>query len=244
MRQAEAHSLFENNLLVKNRANSFDNSTVGPHGQILPDGNLGWSGIFALALVMKKVRIECGMLVSDRVHADDIPTKLSRHHSRERCAILWDVGLHGAGMLATDESTLQRVSHIELRHCGTRMQQGSTRHLTVGCLFCSDREGNTPCDPTCSDQYIDSFVSDSFTQNLYWMANAEGGITDTFPGACLDCSNESLAHWRALGFDESSVVADPLFVDVARYDFRLRSDSPALALGICSVNVSLCGPSW
>ena len=110
-------------------------------------------------------------------------------------------------------------------------------------MFRRDPEG-IPCDPTCSDRYIDSFASDNFTENLYWMANAERGVTDTFPGACLDCSNASLAHWKSLGFDEGSVVADPLFVDAARGDFRLGKGSPALALGIRSVDVSLCGPSW
>ena len=47
MHQMEAHSLFENNVLIKNRANSFDNKTIDPHGHILPgmpDGNLGWAG--------------------------------------------------------------------------------------------------------------------------------------------------------------------------------------------------------
>lgn len=41
----------------------------------------------------------------------------------------------------------------------------------------------------------------------------------------------SLEEWRALGFDRHSVFADPLFVDPASGDYRVRPGSPALALG-------------
>ncbi len=39
------------------------------------------------------------------------------------------------------------------------------------------------------------------------------------------------AAWQALGYDTHSVIADPRFVNPARDDYRLRADSPALALG-------------
>jgi hypothetical protein len=41
----------------------------------------------------------------------------------------------------------------------------------------------------------------------------------------------TLEQWRELGFDRHSVFADPLFVDPAGGDYRLRPESPALALG-------------
>jgi hypothetical protein len=41
----------------------------------------------------------------------------------------------------------------------------------------------------------------------------------------------TLSEWQQLGFDQNSVVADPLFIDPDNRDFRVRPDSPALKLG-------------
>ncbi|MBN2294437.1 MAG: right-handed parallel beta-helix repeat-containing protein [Pirellulales bacterium] len=48
--------------------------------------------------------------------------------------------------------------------------------------------------------------------------------------------------WRAAGLDRHSIVADPLFVDPAKDDYRLRPDSPALKLGFQPIPVDKIGP--
>lgn len=49
-------------------------------------------------------------------------------------------------------------------------------------------------------------------------------------------------EWRALAKDATSRVADPLFVDAAAGDWRLRPESPALALGFQQIPVERIGP--
>jgi len=196
-----SHSVFENNVLVKNRANSFDNKSTGPSGQLLPtlpDGNLGWLGY--------------------------TPTTFRRNLV---------VTLPTHGVLATPTSLF----------VGQACARRTNRHCEPPSV---DPEA-PPCDPTCSDSFLDSFEFDNFSSNVYYMANAKTGtllVTDTFPGRCLECSNTSWQEWRALGYDRDSIVADPMFVDEEKNDYRLAEGSPALAMGIESIDVSLCGPSW
>jgi parallel beta-helix repeat protein len=51
----------------------------------------------------------------------------------------------------------------------------------------------------------------------------------------------TFAAWRALGYEEHSLRVDPRFVDPDRDDYRLQSDSPALALGFQPTDVSQIG---
>lgn len=52
----------------------------------------------------------------------------------------------------------------------------------------------------------------------------------------------SFATWQRKGYDHGSAVGDPLFVDAAARDFRLKTGSPALGMGIRSLDVSAVGP--
>jgi hypothetical protein len=60
-------------------------------------------------------------------------------------------------------------------------------------------------------------------------------------GAPIEFMGKSLAEWQKAGHETGSIVADPLFVDVARGDFRLQPDSPALALGFKPFDWSKAG---
>jgi hypothetical protein len=75
--------------------------------------------------------------------------------------------------------------------------------------------------------------------NLYFQA---GGQTVTFAGV-------SLGDWqKRTGQDRHSRIADPKFVAADRHDFRLKPDSPALAIGFKPFDFTKAGvygdPSW
>lgn len=48
--------------------------------------------------------------------------------------------------------------------------------------------------------------------------------------------------WLSMGLDKNSIVADPLFSNVARGDFTLSSDSPALKMGFKPIPFEKIGP--
>jgi parallel beta-helix repeat protein len=75
----------------------------------------------------------------------------------------------------------------------------------------------------------------AFTRNLYFAGEGKAprfsvSHTDA-PTGLLD-----LQGWRQAGYDTRSVVADPLFVDAASYDYRLQPSSPAHALAVTSID--------
>lgn len=55
-------------------------------------------------------------------------------------------------------------------------------------------------------------------------------------------SLDEWASWRAMGNDAHSLVADPLFADEAKGDYRLRPGSPAFKLGFKPIPVEKIGP--
>ena len=70
-------------------------------------------------------------------------------------------------------------------------------------------------------------------------ANATEAAGAGLAMAPIGCSFEG---WQAAGYDRRSQIVDPQFVNAAAGDFRLLSTSPALAMGIVSVDVSTVGP--
>lgn len=58
-------------------------------------------------------------------------------------------------------------------------------------------------------------------RNLYWDVRKDP----------IDFAGGDLAAWQKQGFDRGSRVADPLFVNAKAGDYRLKPESPALAMG-------------
>lgn len=82
------------------------------------------------------------------------------------------------------------------------------------------------------------FNNDTFSSNLYFQVGAELSSL-LFPPTQQPRSFE---EWQQSGKDAGSLVADPLFADFANYNFTLLEGSPALALGIQSIDTSDVGP--
>lgn len=74
--------------------------------------------------------------------------------------------------------------------------------------------------------------------NLYW----------NLGGSEIKFVSLSFEEWQAKGNDRHSIIADPMFVDTKKYDFRLKPNSPALKLGFKSIDMSKVGlygePEW
>ncbi len=58
----------------------------------------------------------------------------------------------------------------------------------------------------------------------------------------LDQSDKTLASWHAMGFDNNSATADPMFVDPKSDNFDLQPESPALKMGFEPIDASKIGP--
>ena len=67
-------------------------------------------------------------------------------------------------------------------------------------------------------------------RNVYWSTAGAPKFTDM-----------DFEAWQTKGKDVGSIVADPLFVDAANDDFRLKSDSPALKLGFKPIDLGKTG---
>jgi hypothetical protein len=89
-----------------------------------------------------------------------------------------------------------------------------------------------------SDQWSPLRCRTEFRRNVYWDVSGKAPL---FAGL-------SLAGWQQSGRDRDSRIADPQFVDSKHRDFRLRPDSPALALGFRPIPIEQAGlygdPAW
>ena len=73
-------------------------------------------------------------------------------------------------------------------------------------------------------------------RNLYWLVGGDIlAQKNVMPAG-------TYAQWQAEGSDTDSVIADPLFVDAAKDDYRLKDNSPAYKLGFKRIPVEKIGP--
>jgi hypothetical protein len=82
-----------------------------------------------------------------------------------------------------------------------------------------------------------SWTNDHFVMegNLYYDARPEARpATLRFAGA-------TFAQWRQRGHDLRSVIADPLFINPRRDNYRLSANSPALSLGFKPIDLTAIG---
>lgn len=61
-------------------------------------------------------------------------------------------------------------------------------------------------------------------------------------GRQVTFKDTSFDDWKKLGHDRRSIIADPLFVDPTKDDFRLKPSSPAFGLGFKQIDMSRVGP--
>lgn len=74
-------------------------------------------------------------------------------------------------------------------------------------------------------------------ENIYWHAMLPWKINlGGRPGGI------NLDQWRAMDQDRHSIVADPLFVNPGKDDFRLRAGSPAFKVGFQPIPIDKIGP--
>ena len=65
--------------------------------------------------------------------------------------------------------------------------------------------------------------SNNYDYNLYWNVNSPDEVNVT--------GEKSMEAWQAEGYDQHSMVAEPLFIDPENGDYRVKDNSPALKLG-------------
>ena len=82
-----------------------------------------------------------------------------------------------------------------------------------------------------SDHFSPLRARTEFMRNVYWDTS---GRPPLFSGV-------DWAQWHRTGRDADSRIADPLFVDVAKRDFRLKAGSPALAMGFKPIDIEEAG---
>ncbi len=141
-------------------------------------------------------------------------------HNRWRCDHGWDVDLD-------DGSTNYEITDNLLLRGGLKLREGFRRTVVNNITV------NNSLHPHC--WYDESL--DAVTGNIFMGAyRPAGGMPKGRWGKEVDrnlfaASDGDRTKFAANGCDANSAVGDPMFVDPARGDFRVKDGSPALKLG-------------
>ena len=99
------------------------------------------------------------------------------------------------------------------------------------------------------DKFVRNIVTKENSKTFFWIAlqnDSEPWIDEMdynvyYGAGPLSDSAADLEQWQQQGFDKHSVNADPMFVDPANGDYRVKPGSPAIKLGFENFDVSRCG---
>ena len=145
-------------------------------------------------------------------------------HNRWRCDHGWDIDL--------DDGSSQYIIYDNLLLAGgLKMREGYGRIVTNNIIVNNSLHPHVwPADN-----------GDVFTRNIVFSAYRPASMTRNIPpdgkwGQLIDynlfgSSTDDMKQFAANGADANSVVGDPMFIDAAGGDFRVREDSPAVKIG-------------
>ncbi|MCH5372344.1 MAG: right-handed parallel beta-helix repeat-containing protein, partial [Planctomycetes bacterium] len=166
---------------------------------------------------------------------------------------------YGGWGLYTDEGstgiTMENNLVYKTKTGSFHQHYGKENVVRNNLLICSEN-------PQIAATRVEDHLSFTFEHNIvYWKTGALlGGPWDRIrvkvdnncyfnaAGDPVTFAGMDLQAWRKLGYDQHSIIADPLFVDPENNDFRLQPDSPALKIGFKPFDYSEAGvygdPSW
>ena len=132
---------------------------------------------------------------------------------------------------------LQQYSRSKQEEHTTAYFEGNIIYWTQGKLMVEEYKWNDISYKMSTNPYVPpietnvTYVSD---WNIFYNPNLTRDQ--------LKFGGRSWAEWQALGHDLHSLYVDPMFVDAANHDFRLKADSPALKMGFQQIDMSQVGP--
>lgn len=245
-----------NNLIAHNDIRDFYHSGISNgwtwgYGKSLAHNNIieynhihqigqGWSsdlgGVYSLGTQPGTVirynlihDVECADYVGRGVYLDEGSTGVTVENN-----IMYNTSTGGFGLNYGRENIIRNnifafSKQAQIEHAGNmeKAPPGSSYTLERNIFYYRSSENllKTPWRPRPSDKF-------AVNHNLYWR---EGGAEIKF-------GTRTLAEWQALGFDKDSIVADPMFVDAKKADFRLKPGSPAEKTGFQAIDLTTVGP--